>query len=182
MDNENFYLSVNGEIFRLVDFLASLDSEAADNGEEVDAELVSAILALEIGESIGEGLNMETITRVAGPAVIDEAGVAPDYANMPNWKFVLLQIRLAKSGRISPKMCRYTVRFTDGTWGLFGPKPDQSMNPLCWWKDTYITGTVKHKQVLRTTAKDQGLNILGSYGDHLVWVGPNEIMSTVSVY
>jgi len=188
MENQDtFYISIGGEVFRLVDFLASLDSESADNGEETDTELVSAILALEVGESINEGCNMEIITRVAGPVVIDEVGVTPDYANMPKWKYMLLQIRIAKSSRVSPKITRYTVRFADGTWGLFGPnhpigKSSQGVNPAAYWKDTYVCGTVKHRQELRRIAENQGMNILWSYGDRLVWIGPNPIVSTIKIY
>jgi len=83
MENQDtFYISINGEVFRLVDFLASLDSESADNGEETDTELVSKILALQVGESIGEGMNMATITRVA-PAMLYKADGTVEELELP---------------------------------------------------------------------------------------------------
>jgi len=83
MENQDtFYISIGGEVFRLVDFLANLDSESADNGEETDTELVSAILALQVGESIGEGMNMETITRIA-PAMLYKADGTVEELELP---------------------------------------------------------------------------------------------------
>jgi len=106
-NNENFYLSVNGETFRLVDFLASLDQESADNGEETDAELVSAILALQVGESIGEGMNMETITRIA-PAMLYKADGTVEEIAIPDGNNCLHILQKAVAGFVE------RVTTTDG--------------------------------------------------------------------
>jgi hypothetical protein len=107
MDNENFYLTCNGETFRLVDFLASLDAESADNGEETDTELVSSILALEVGESIGEDCNMETITRVA-PAMLYKTGGTVEEIQVPDGNNCLSILQKAVAGFVE------RVTTTDG--------------------------------------------------------------------
>jgi len=104
---DTFYISINNEIFRLVDFLANLDSESADNGEETDAELVSAILALQVGESIGEGMNMETITRIA-PAMLYKADGTVEEIAIPDGNDCLEILQKAVAGFIE------RVTTTDG--------------------------------------------------------------------
>jgi len=108
MENQDtFYISIGGEVFRLVDFLASLDSESADNGEETDAELVSAILALQVGESIGEGMNMETITRIA-PAMLYKADGTVEEIAIPDGNNCLHILQKAVGGFVE------RVTTTDG--------------------------------------------------------------------